>query len=260
MGLVAETGKDMTAYLDLGDLNPYAVRASLRTGRRSDLPARSPSITRSRLPVSRGSSELDSRSLWLTNEPNALHVPGRRVDQGPHQGSLHLQSGTCSLQFGGSSRARCLLLVASLITIAVSQKDLTDGLADAGTAGLAMLPGQQIQPHADRNRGSREAHSSTLLGVGLPEEGGWLPTEADLWIQQQVHAIKRMRRPSRDTSSSSQGCRDTGTKQGLPNRRPAIADNAEYELLQPEQCQNNPPNSIVLRNKTRHHGECSCQQ
>lgn len=25
MGLVAETGKDMTAYLDLGDLNPYAV-------------------------------------------------------------------------------------------------------------------------------------------------------------------------------------------------------------------------------------------
>ena len=25
MGLVAETGKAMTAYLDLGDLNPYAV-------------------------------------------------------------------------------------------------------------------------------------------------------------------------------------------------------------------------------------------
>ena len=25
IGLVAETGKDMTAYLDLGDLNPYAV-------------------------------------------------------------------------------------------------------------------------------------------------------------------------------------------------------------------------------------------
>jgi hypothetical protein len=25
MGLVAETGKDMTAYLDLGDLNPDAV-------------------------------------------------------------------------------------------------------------------------------------------------------------------------------------------------------------------------------------------
>ena len=24
IGLVAETGKDMTAYLDLGDLNPYA--------------------------------------------------------------------------------------------------------------------------------------------------------------------------------------------------------------------------------------------
>jgi hypothetical protein len=25
MGLVAETGKDVTAYLDLGDFNPYAV-------------------------------------------------------------------------------------------------------------------------------------------------------------------------------------------------------------------------------------------
>ena len=25
MGLVAETGQDVTAYLDLGDLNPYAV-------------------------------------------------------------------------------------------------------------------------------------------------------------------------------------------------------------------------------------------
>jgi hypothetical protein len=25
IGLVAETGKDMTAYFDLGDLNPYAV-------------------------------------------------------------------------------------------------------------------------------------------------------------------------------------------------------------------------------------------
>ena len=30
MGLVAETGKDMTAYFDLGDLNPYA--AELRYG------------------------------------------------------------------------------------------------------------------------------------------------------------------------------------------------------------------------------------
>jgi hypothetical protein len=34
MGLVAETGKDMTAYFDLGDLNPIAV--GLRYGLEDD--------------------------------------------------------------------------------------------------------------------------------------------------------------------------------------------------------------------------------
>jgi hypothetical protein len=34
MGLVAETGKDMTVYFDLGDLNPYA--AELRYGLEDD--------------------------------------------------------------------------------------------------------------------------------------------------------------------------------------------------------------------------------
>jgi len=113
----------MTAYLDLGDLNPYAVRASLRTGRRSELPARSPSITRSMLPVSRGRSELDSRSLWLTNEHNAQHVAGRWVDLDPHQGRL-LQSGSCSLRFGGS----------------------------------------RLHPHADHHRVSRETACATAWG------------------------------------------------------------------------------------------------
>jgi len=48
-------------------------------------------------------------------------------------------------------------LAARLITVAMAQQDLTDGLADAGTAALSLLPGQQIQlplllqlrPHAD---------------------------------------------------------------------------------------------------------------
>jgi hypothetical protein len=49
--------------------------------------------------VSRGSSVLVSRSLWLTNKHNVQPVAGRWVDRDPQQGRLHLQSGTCSLQF-----------------------------------------------------------------------------------------------------------------------------------------------------------------
>lgn len=65
------------------------------------------------LPVSRGSSVLVSRSLWLRNEPNAPHVAGRRGDRDPHQGRLHLQTGTCSLQFGGSSSIRTPITIGS---------------------------------------------------------------------------------------------------------------------------------------------------
>ena len=57
-----------------------------------------------------------------------------------------------------------LRLAASLITIAMAQEDLADGLADVGTAELALLPGQQgklplqllLHRKADEQRVSRE--------------------------------------------------------------------------------------------------------
>jgi hypothetical protein len=85
------------------------------------------------LSVSRGSSVLDNRFLWLKNEPNALHVAGRRVVRDPHQGRL-LQSGACSLQFGGSSSIRKPITIGSAVKQLVRQPGAAGRIREFGCA------------------------------------------------------------------------------------------------------------------------------